>query len=215
MAAERPRLRRSSAEVRALLNGAAREVFQAKGYHSASTREIAERAGVTEPMLFRHFGSKANLFEQAVFAPFIRFIDEFVERWSSMDYADLAVPALARKFIYGIYELLVDNRYLLATLLAEHGSGQLWPGHMEGDDLLGAHLDTLTRKVEDFLAAQGQATMNLTMGVRMSISTLLGVALLEQDFFGGVGNGQSRPQLVDDMADFLLRAIGYTPDDAC
>lgn len=214
MAADRPRLRRSSAEVRVLLHTAAREVFQAKGYHAASTREIAECAGVTEPMLFRHFGSKANLFEQAVFAPFIGFIDDFVQRWSRTDYADLEPPALARAFIYGIYELLVDNKYLLAALLAERGGQSIWPEHMEGDDLLGAHLDTLTRKVEAFLASQGQATIGLTAGVRMSISTLLGVALLEEDLFGGAGDGQSRSLLVEDMADFLLRAIGYTPDAA-
>lgn len=210
MTANRPRLRRSSAEVRALLYSAAREVFQAKGYHAASTREIAEQAGVTEPMLFRHFGSKANLFEQAVFAPFIGFIDEFVDRWSNMDYADLAAPELARTYVRGIYQLLVSNRDLLATLLAERGSGRLWP-HMEGDDLLSTHLDTLTRRVEGFLAAEGTQVMDVGLAVRLSMSLLMGVALLEQDFFNGSGDGQPQPEFVDQMADFLLRAIGYGP----
>lgn len=208
MTTSRPRLRRSSAEVRALLHSAAREVFQAKGYHAASTREIAERAGVTEPMLFRHFGSKAALFEQAVFAPFIGFIDEFVDRWSRKDYAGLTPPALARQFIEGTFQLLVSNRDLLATVLAERGSGGLWP-HTEGDDLLETHLDTLTVRVEDFLAAEGAETMDVGLAVRFSMSLLLGVALLEQDLFGGLDKGRARPQLVDEMAGFLLRALGY------
>lgn len=208
MTENRPRLRRSSTEVRALLYSAAREVFQAKGYHAASTREIAERAGVTEPMLFRHFGSKAKLFEHAVFAPFIGFIDEFVDRWSGMDYAGMAPPELARTYIDGIYQLLVNNRDLLATVLAERGSGGLWP-YTEGDDLLENHLDTLTRRIESFLAAEGTQTMNVGLAVRLSMSLLMGVALLEQDLFAGIGEDQDRPQLVDQMADFLLRAIGY------
>lgn len=208
MTANRPRLRRSSAEVRALLYRAAREVFQAKGYHAASTREIAELAGVTEPMLFRHFGSKANLFEQAVFAPFIGFIDEFVDRWSHMDYTELTAPELARKYVSGIYQLLVSNRDLLATLLAERDSGRLWP-HMEGDDLLETHLDTLTRRIEGFVAAEGTQIMDAGLAVRLSMSLLMGVALLEQDFFGDLGSSQSEPELVDQMTDFLLRAIGY------
>lgn len=46
------------------LLAAATEVFAEKAYAGATTKEIAKRAGVTEPMLFRHFGSKAALFKK-------------------------------------------------------------------------------------------------------------------------------------------------------
>lgn len=37
-----------------------------RGYLGASTRELAKRAGVSEPTLFRLFGSKENIFEEAL-----------------------------------------------------------------------------------------------------------------------------------------------------
>lgn len=48
-----------------ILNAAAR-VYATAGYRGATTRRIAEEAGVNEVTLFRHFGSKAALIEQAL-----------------------------------------------------------------------------------------------------------------------------------------------------
>jgi AcrR family transcriptional regulator len=45
---------------------AAAEVFTAQGFAGATTRGIAETAGVSELTLFRHFGSKKNLFLETV-----------------------------------------------------------------------------------------------------------------------------------------------------
>ncbi|MDP9019177.1 MAG: TetR/AcrR family transcriptional regulator [Candidatus Eremiobacteraeota bacterium] len=42
---------------------AAREIFVLKGPHGTTTREIADRAGVNEATLFRHFGSKFALLD--------------------------------------------------------------------------------------------------------------------------------------------------------
>ncbi|MEN9923463.1 MAG: hypothetical protein RIS09_977 [Actinomycetota bacterium] len=42
-------------ERRAMLIDAARDVFVAYGYHQASMDEIAERAGVSKPVLYQHF----------------------------------------------------------------------------------------------------------------------------------------------------------------
>lgn len=38
-------------------------LFAEKGYHSTSTREIAESAGVSEALIFRHFTNKEGLLE--------------------------------------------------------------------------------------------------------------------------------------------------------
>jgi len=50
------------AERRAQLLAVAQEVFQAEGYHAASMDAIAERAGVTKPVLYQHFPSKLELY---------------------------------------------------------------------------------------------------------------------------------------------------------
>src|SRR5512144_363376 len=44
------------------LLGAAREVFVAQGYHAAAMDDIAERAGVSKPVLYQHFPSKRDLY---------------------------------------------------------------------------------------------------------------------------------------------------------
>ena len=45
---------------------AARQVFHERGYDGATTRDIAERAGVNMALIKRYFGSKLGLFERAV-----------------------------------------------------------------------------------------------------------------------------------------------------
>jgi AcrR family transcriptional regulator len=47
---------------RAQLLDAALEVFVAQGYHSAAMDDIADRAGVSKPVLYQHFPSKLDLY---------------------------------------------------------------------------------------------------------------------------------------------------------
>jgi AcrR family transcriptional regulator len=47
---------------RSQLLGAAREVFVANGYHAAAMDDIAERAGVSKPVLYQHFPGKLELY---------------------------------------------------------------------------------------------------------------------------------------------------------
>ena len=47
---------------RTQLLGAAREVFVAQGYHAAAMDDIAERAGVSKPVLYQHFPGKLELY---------------------------------------------------------------------------------------------------------------------------------------------------------
>ena len=56
-------------ERRERLLSAAREVFIASGLRGARTKDIAERAGVAEGLIFKNFGSKEGLFEAAVLEP--------------------------------------------------------------------------------------------------------------------------------------------------
>lgn len=47
---------------RTQLLGAAREVFVAQGYHAAAMDDIADRAGVSKPVLYQHFPGKLELY---------------------------------------------------------------------------------------------------------------------------------------------------------
>ena len=69
-----PRLPRSAR--RKQLLGAAQEVFVAQGYHAAAMDDIAERAGVSKPVLYQHFPGKLELYR----ALLTTYADELVNR---------------------------------------------------------------------------------------------------------------------------------------
>jgi AcrR family transcriptional regulator len=56
------RTRLPAAERRETILTAATEVFAEAGYHGGKVSDIAARVGVTEPVVFQNFGSKAGLF---------------------------------------------------------------------------------------------------------------------------------------------------------
>jgi AcrR family transcriptional regulator len=60
------RARMPKDERRAQLLDAASEVFVASGYHAAGMDEIADRAGVSKPVLYQHFPSKLDLYLNVV-----------------------------------------------------------------------------------------------------------------------------------------------------
>src|SRR5216684_8034937 len=80
------------------LLAAAQEVFVAQGYHAAAMDEIAERAGVSKPVLYQHFPGKLELY--------LALLDESVEALTDTVRAALAstadnserVPATFRAF---------------------------------------------------------------------------------------------------------------------
>ena len=57
-----PKTRMPAEERRALIAAAAAERFAARGYDATTLDEIAAAAGVTKPILYRHFGSKQELY---------------------------------------------------------------------------------------------------------------------------------------------------------
>lgn len=56
------RRRLSADERRELVEGAATELFAARGYRGASIEDIARRSGVTPPVVYDHFPSKLDLY---------------------------------------------------------------------------------------------------------------------------------------------------------
>src|SRR3954453_19702708 len=57
-----PRKRIPAAARRELIEGAAARLFAARGYAGTTLDEVAVAAGVTKPMVYRHFGSKKDLY---------------------------------------------------------------------------------------------------------------------------------------------------------
>lgn len=56
----------SASERREQLTAVARELFAERGYAAASMEEIAERAGVSKPVVYEHFGTKDAIYRVIV-----------------------------------------------------------------------------------------------------------------------------------------------------
>src|ERR1043165_6248358 len=106
---------RKSREVRReeILDAAA-EVFAEKGYHGASTEDIARRAGISQPYVFRLFGTKKELYLAVVARCFRETLERF-QRWAEGKRGEEALQAIGA----GYGELLLSDRtYLRAQMQA-------------------------------------------------------------------------------------------------
>ncbi len=110
--------RRAQGEPRRLVLEAARDLFSSQGFSGTSTREISERAGVSEALMYRYFSSKVDLFREALVSPFVEFVENFNAKWTSGAAAKLDEETLTRQFIGELFDLFRRNRGLVAMLLS-------------------------------------------------------------------------------------------------
>ncbi len=106
-------------ETRARILAAARELFERNGTRGTTTREVAERAGVNEATLFRHFGSKRALLdamrEQACG------LEQFRAVLATLAGAD---PAADLRTLAGyVVEHMRAKRAMMCVSLAEEAAG--------------------------------------------------------------------------------------------
>jgi AcrR family transcriptional regulator len=111
------RVRRSPEEVDRLVCSAARSLFASSGYASTTTREIAARAGVHEPLLYRRYGSKAGLFRAAVLVPFGEVISSYLATWEAQVDKPVPLRELVAAFIDPLYRLLREHQELAMALV--------------------------------------------------------------------------------------------------
>jgi AcrR family transcriptional regulator len=60
------RVRMTAQERREQLVGVARSLFAERGYEATSIEEVADRAGVSKPVVYQHFGGKEGLYAVVV-----------------------------------------------------------------------------------------------------------------------------------------------------
>jgi AcrR family transcriptional regulator len=80
------------------LLGAARDVFVAQGFHQAAMDEIADRAGVSKPVLYQHFPGKLDLYLALVDESVAQLQQNLIDALSSTTDNRERVPATFRAF---------------------------------------------------------------------------------------------------------------------
>src|SRR5437870_11472070 len=102
--------RKTAEERREEILRAALAEFAERGLHGASTEEIAKRAGISQPYVFRLFGSKKDLFKAAVSRCFRETLETF-QRAAEGKRGEEALHAMGAAYI----ELLETQRTRLLT----------------------------------------------------------------------------------------------------
>jgi TetR/AcrR family transcriptional regulator len=127
------RTRLSAAERRAQIIANAREVFIEQGVNGARSRDIAQRAGITEAYLYRHFHSKDEIFMLAIDRPLDEMIthlrDETRELAARSDVERADVLLRSHELLL---ECMVEIAPLVAaSLLSSHGrNDQFYADHL-------------------------------------------------------------------------------------
>src|SRR3954470_21205185 len=94
---------------------AALEVFADRGLHGASTEEIARRAGISQPYVFRLFGTKKELYTAVVARCFRQTLEVF-QRAAEGKRGVEALHAMGDAYVNQL--LMQDRTFLLAQMQA-------------------------------------------------------------------------------------------------
>lgn len=203
--------RRTSAEIHRLLLEAARTLFEQQGYQATTTKQIVRLAEVDAPTMYRHFSSKAQLFEEATLEVMSEFIDRHFEYWrSGPPGGDL--EALVRNFVVGFFEVIDRYRESFRVLLASSGeAGELGELARRVRDQFTDGIGAFRRIVVEECRAQGltgitspECTLAATTG------TVLCMALFA-DWLFPPGEQPSRDGQVDEIVAMTLYGVAHRP----
>ncbi len=197
--------RRPRGAPRLLLLDAARTLFARQDYRGTTTKEIADTAGVLEHLLFRHFGSKAALFNEAVVVPFLQIVDDLNERWALLAPGPENAEAVAREFLGALYDLFVENRGLVMTLWAADAltADELAETGITEIDHAFAVLGQLGGKGIDLLGIR--ANHEADLAARSTVAMVAGMAAFGATFFGGTR--PPRDIVVEELAQATLHGF--------
>jgi AcrR family transcriptional regulator len=199
------RVRRGSAP--GLLREAAREIFAERGYR-ATTREIADRAGVSHELIFRYFESKEKLLFDAVVTPLLDAVDSLHRSWvADIDLHSLSRQELAYRFTNELYTFLSENQSIARAMVHLFSEGST-EGEVEHLRIrIADTLASMISPMEDYLAGDGLRNSSPALQLRIMM-LLIGVTA---NFLTGTYRTDedvpTRAQIVDELAHFVYNGL--------
>jgi AcrR family transcriptional regulator len=210
--AARPATRRSPSENQDLLLTTAGRLFAERGYHGTTTKQIADESGVGEPVLFRHFGSKAGLFEAAILRPFAEFVSEWTDSLDRAPVTSTDPVVITRSFVEGFYTVVDDHRELFWTLIAAQAKGgdrELSRIAEEIGDRFAEELLTVRRMLLLQSAVHDYQHLDPPVTVAVASGAVMSVVLFGDWLFPRRERPVSRAAQIDELAEMLLHGIAH------
>jgi AcrR family transcriptional regulator len=114
---DRKRVKRGTAQQHLLAS--AQQLFEERGYRGTTTKDISEHAGVSETLIFRYFGSKAELFMSAVVNPMLEILSNASESWRTDElYRATPEEYVIHEFVCEVLNLISTHRGSVKTILS-------------------------------------------------------------------------------------------------
>jgi AcrR family transcriptional regulator len=156
---------------RAQLLDSALEVFVAQGYHAAAMDDIAERAGVSKPVLYQHFPGKLELYLALLDESCDTIIEASKEALASTDDNKLRVTATMQVF----YEYVASARGAFRLVFESDLTNQ---------DAVRERVDRVTRECAETIAQVIHEDTGLTdEESRLLAVSLVGMAQVSARFW--------------------------------
>ncbi|HEV3168290.1 MAG TPA: helix-turn-helix domain-containing protein [Isosphaeraceae bacterium] len=203
----------SSEERRAAIIRAVRRAFAEKGFHGTTTRELAEAAGVSEALLFKHFPNKEALYSAMQLHCCSERDPEKMERIKNLEPSTSTLVLIVHSMVThtvgsrpdGHEDAIIQHRLMLRSLMEDGEFARLFfkrtlPGWIS--------------KVEDCLQASiaageaygGPVLSNVSATFARHLSKMILMALLPEPPI--MDYGVPRDNLIEQAVWFTLRGMG-------
>ena len=203
-----PRVRRGSAP--ALLLEAARELFAERGPYEATTKQIAQRAKVSEDLIFRYYGSKNGLLKEAVFQPLYELLESLMPQWIEIQQGETAdEPERSRKFVGMLYDLVHGNRTIVMSAVRVMVEG---PSHLDDGavlTLMSSLFESDLPHFDAYLKARGLRRSNPQLQLRLMWILIGSTAGFLAGTYADPAAAPDRDTVIDELVDFIYYGLRF------
>lgn len=202
-----PQPRLSANERREQIIVAARQVFEQSGFDGARTRDLAAAAGVNEALLYRHFGSKEELFEAAVAAPLEEAVGKLVELSGDppevFDVSGVVMYERTYQFLYDLLGVMDEIGPLLGVMLFGQAD--------RAADYFRNRIDPSLKEVERVVEANLSAWRHKDFDVDLLVRSTMGMTWFLSTADRLCGHTRDRTAAAKAITSMLLEGVGGDP----
>ncbi|HEY1969561.1 MAG TPA: TetR/AcrR family transcriptional regulator [Pseudonocardia sp.] len=206
---DRRTVRRRPSEVRRLLLEAAERVTAREG-RAISLGAIAQEAGVSRSVLYRHFANREDLLTSAALTPFVDFLTAFRSVATAQIEQRHSIWEMERSFVSAILEHFAQHRDFVSTVLSDRSVLD-----ERTRAALFASIDAVIEEITAVGIAEGVVlgvpAENVGTWTRLVIALVTGIATNGNWLLPRGADAWSTEQLIDNLTTFILYGIQREP----
>lgn len=198
--------RRRPHDLHQRLLDAGERVFVRKGFAKATIADISAEADVAVSVLYRHFGSKAELFREAILTPFV----DFLREWMKNIQGTQPKPSyqVTRQLIETIFDRVGAHPHALSLLMA---SDVLYEPEVQHDvhAQVGEVLNSLAQLATAEVERNGMPGADrIGLHTRCVFAMVLGI-LQWQPWLLGADNPGNREAVIEQVTQFVWNGAAH------